>query len=383
MISTSQLELSEQALRKNIRFIRDMIGEKCIFSSVIKGNAYGHGIEVFVPLAQKCGIDHFSVFSAEEAYKTKNAASGNCRIMIMGMIDNADLEWAIEQGIEFFVFERGRLEAALEAGKRIGKPARIHIELETGMNRSGFTKKELGKVKDILLRNNGNYNLEGLCTHYAGAESIANYLRIQNQIKRFNARVRQLKEEGIVPRLRHTACSAAAMAYPRTRMDLVRIGIMQYGYWPSVEILMNHLGKTNGKTDPLDRVISWKSRVMSLKDVKAGEFIGYGTTYLAVHPMKIAIVPVGYAEGYSRSLSNHGRVLIRGHRVGVIGIVNMNMLIADVSNIPEVVTGDEVVLIGKQGDLAISVASFSELSNQLNYELLTRLPAGIPRIVTN
>jgi len=202
-------------------------------------------------------------------------------------------------------------------------------------------------------------------------------------MKRFNAQARQLEAEGIVPKQKHTACSAAVMTYPKTRMDMVRIGIMQYGYWPSVETLMSYLGKRNDKEDPLDRVISWKSRVMNLKTVKAGQFVGYGTTYLAVREMRIAIVPVGYAEGYSRSLSNQGRVLINGQRVGVIGIVNMNMLIADVTNVTNTKIGDEVVLIGRQGDLVISVASFSELSDQLNYELLTRLPADIPRIITN
>lgn len=383
MITSSHIQISEKALRKNLRFLQNIIGDSCTFSSVVKGNAYGHGIEVFVPLAQKCGIGHFSVFSAEEASRVRKVASEGCRIMIMGMIDQADLEWAILNGIEFFVFDRGRLEAALEASKKIGIPARIHIELETGMNRSGFIKKDLHKVRDALLSNPDRYNLEGLCTHYAGAESIANHHRIQKQIKRFNLLSSHLEKEGIVPKMKHTACSAAAMTYPKTRMDMVRIGIMQYGYWPSVETLMHYLGKQRLNEDPIDRVISWKSKVMNIKTVKAGEFIGYGTTYLAVSQMKIAIVPVGYAQGYSRSLSNQGRILIHGQRVGVIGIVNMNMLIADVTNVEETKIGDEVVLIGQQGDLAISVSSFSELSDQLNYELLTRLPGDIPRTVIN
>ena len=164
---------------------------------------------------------------------------------------------------------------------------------------------------------------------------------------------------------------------------MVRIGIMQYGFWPSDETLINYLSKKEEKVDPLQRVISWKSKVMSTKEVNTGEFIGYGTTYLAHKKMKIATIPVGYAHGFSRSLSNQGRVLIKGKRVGVVGIVNMNLMTVDVTDIPEIQKGDEVVLIGKQGDLAISVASFSELSNQLNYELLTRLPYKIPRIITN
>ena len=382
MIPASIIEISESALINNIKFIKSVIGENCVLSSVVKGNAYGHGIEVFIPLAQKCGIDHFSVFSAAEAYKTLKAAGRNCKIMIMGMIDQADLEWIIINDIEFYVFEEARLKTALSICRKIKKPARIHIELETGLNRSGFNKKELIEVTNLLSAHPTEFIVQGICTHYAGAESIANYLRIQKQIKIFNSRYKWVLSQGITPKKRHTACSAAAMTYPSTRMDMVRIGIMQYGYWPSKETFMNYLGKHTDKQDPLRRVITWKSKVMNIKNVKAGEFIGYGTTYLAESEMKIAIVPVGYAEGYSRSLSNQGRVLIKGRRVGVIGIVNMNMLIADISKIPGVKIGDEVILIGRQGDLTISVSSFGELSNQFNYELLTRLPGDIPRIIT-
>jgi alanine racemase len=382
MKATSHIELSEKALRKNLGFLRSIIGDECILSSVVKGNAYGHGLEEFVPLAEQCGIDHFSVFSAEEAFRVRQSAGNNCRIMIMGMIDPSDLEWVIQHDIEFFVFDSGRVEAARTISKRLGKPARIHLELETGMNRSGFGNKDLDRVAHLITSDPSCYRVEGLCTHYAGAESIANYLRVQRQIKKFGSLAKKLETKGIHPLMRHTACSAAAMTYPKTRMDLVRNGIMQYGYWPSVETLMNYLGKRQDKSDPLDRVISWKSTIMNVKSVSAGEFIGYGTTYLATHGMRIAVIPVGYAEGYSRSLSNQGRVLIHGERVGVIGIVNMNMLIADITGIPQARIGDEVVLVGRQGDRVISVASFSELSDQLNYELLTRLPSDIPRIVT-
>jgi len=164
-------------------------------------------------------------------------------------------------------------------------------------------------------------------------------------------------------------------------MDLVRIGIMQYGFWSSRETFIGYINGHEDKSDPLKRVICWKSKVMSTKSVKTGEFIGYGTSYLAQRDMKIATIPVGYAHGFSRGLSNQGRVLINGYRVSVIGIVNMNLITVDITNIPETKKGDEAVLIGNQGDLSISVASFSELSNQPDYELLTRLNYNIPRTV--
>ncbi|MBT5992704.1 MAG: alanine racemase, partial [Bacteroidetes bacterium] len=162
---------------------------------------------------------------------------------------------------------------------------------------------------------------------------------------------------------------------------MVRIGIMQYGFWSSIETLINYLSKQKSKVDPLIRVLRWKTQIMSIKNVKTGEFIGYGTEYLAQQDMIIGTVPVGYSHGYSRSLSYQGRVLVNDNRVDVIGVVNMNLLIIDLSLVPHTKKGDEVVLIGKQGDVEITVASFSEFSNQLNYELLTRLPQSIPRLL--
>ena len=188
---------------------------------------------------------------------------------------------------------------------------------------------------------------------------------------------------GLPPKIRHTACSAAALRYSATKMDMARIGILQYGFFPSKEILIHYLTKNKEHEFPLRRVISWKSKVMSIKKVKTGEFIGYGTSYLANSDMKIATIPVGYSHGFSRLLSNQGRVLIHGQRVSVVGAVNMNMMSVDITNLEGVKNGDEVVIIGKQGDMEISVASFGDVSNLVNYELLTRLPHDIPRIVVD
>lgn len=381
MFHTSVLELSQDSLNTNIAFLRKLFGKKVRISSVVKGNAYGHGIETFVPMAQAAGIDHFSVFSTEEAYRVVSTLTQDAEVMIMGMIDDGDIEWAISGDIQFWVFDLARLEHALKTAKRIKIPARIHIELETGFNRTGLQERDFPKLVELLKRYEGNFIAEGMCTHYAGAESIANYYRIQQQIKRFNNFSKWFKEQGVQPRLRHSACSAAAVSYPQTRMDLVRIGILHYGFWPSRETLISYLNKQEHKVDPLKRIISWKSKIMSVKTVTTGEFVGYGTSYLAQRDMKIGIVPVGYSQGFSRAMSNHGRALVNGYRVAVIGIVNMNHLIIDVTDVPGIKRNDEVVLIGHQGDLTISVSSFSDLSDQLNYESLSRLPRNIPRYV--
>lgn len=383
MFNTSVIEISKSALEKNLKFIRSQINKKTKISSVIKGHAYGHGIETFVPIAEKCGIDHFSVFDSSEALRVKKISSKNHTIVVMGMIDNDEIEWAIYNNIQFYVFERDRLQAAIEHAKNIGKKAKIHIEFETGMNRTGFNKESVESLCSLLNDNKEHLSIEGVCTHYAGAESIANYLRIQNQIKNFNIMYRMVRSMGVIPKMRHTACSAAAMTYPKTQMDMVRIGILQYGYWPTKETFIHYIADKEDKQDPLERIITWKSKVMSTKEIHTGEFIGYGTTFLAHKKMKIATVPIGYSHGFSRSLSNQGRALVHGKRVSVISIVNMNLIMIDISDVPNVKKGDEVVLIGEQGDRAISVASFSELSDQLNYELLTRLPMDIPRVITS
>lgn len=385
MFHTSYIEISKSALIQNLKYLKKKIGSDTVFSSVIKANAYGHSIELFVPLAEECGIDHFSVFSADEALRAHQViCNKKTRIMIMGMIENDELSWAIENDIEFFVFEKDRLLAALESAKKIGKAAKIHIELETGMNRTGFDETDLKDVAKIFKDNKNLLHAEGLCTHFAGAESVANYLRIQNQIKRFKKNYNKLKRLGLVSKYLHAACSAAAMNYKDSIMDMVRIGIAQYGLWPNNETYMkNLLSEKKNHGDPLKRVLSWKSKVMGIKYVEAGEFIGYGTSFLTNRKSKIASIPVGYSHGFGRNLSNLGNVLISGKRVPVIGLVNMNMIVVDVSSIHSVHKGDEVVIIGKQKKQHITVNSFSELSSRVNYEMLTHLPLNIPRILVD
>ncbi|MCF7858457.1 MAG: alanine racemase [Candidatus Cloacimonetes bacterium] len=378
MLATSYIELSKSALKNNIEFIRKHLGEEIKFSSVIKGNAYGHGIESFLPLAEELGIDHFSVFSAYEAYKAfKAKRNKNSKIMIMGMITNHQLEWAIENDIEFFVFELDRLLSAHEIAKKLNKPALVHIYVETGMNRIGFSKDEMEQV--ISLLKTEYLTFSGLCTHYAGAESIANYYRVKKQIKNFRDNLKFFRNNDLMPQYIHCASSAAAMNYSKTRFNMVRIGILQYGLWPSRETFIQYLSGKEAKVNPLERIISWKTTVMNTKSVKRGEFVGYSNTFFAQDDMKIAVIPVGYSDGYSRSLSNFGSVIIHGIKVKVIGLVNMNMLIVDITDIPETKKGDGVVLIGSQNGQEITISAFGDYNDQMNYESLARLPDNIQR----
>jgi alanine racemase len=379
MHTNSTIELNPTAYQKNLSFLRSTFGKKVKISCVVKGNGYGHGVREIVSMAYNNGITHFSVFDVQEARSVKAELKDKATVMVMGLVQDEDMEWVIDNNVEFFVFDKGRLTKAAKTAKKLNKKAIIHIEVETGMNRTGFEKNELNTVISFLKKEKEYLIFKGLCTHYAGAESIANYYRVDKQIKRFEDIYQYLCKNELKPEIRHSACSAASIMFPETRMDMVRIGIIQYGLWPSPEVFVNFLNTKKSKIDPLQRVITWKSKIMSVKKVKIGEFIGYGTSFLAERKMTIATIPIGYSHGYSRSLSNQGRVLINGQQCIVVGSVNMNMMTVDVTNIESVKKEDEVVLIGSQKGISVSVASFSDYSNQLNYELLTRISKTIPR----
>ncbi|MCY1636377.1 alanine racemase [Marinifilum sp. D737] len=378
MQGSSFITLKREALQNNIRFLKKKLGKHVRISSVVKANAYGHGIEQIVPMFEEEGINHFSVFDFGEAVRVQNSLKNSRDIMIMGWIADENIAETIKRGIEFYIFNMNRLNVVLEVASEIEIKAKIHLEVETGMNRSGLTIIELEEAISIIKNNPQFFEIKGLCTHLAGAESISNHVRIQKQLKTYHKIHSILIKGGITPEYRHVANSAAAFVYPKSRLDMVRIGIMQYGFWSSTETFLRY---THRDKDPLQRILGWRSQIMSIKEVKKGEFVGYGISFLAQSDMKTALIPVGYSGGYSRSLSNRGRVLINGHRCGVIGMVNMNMIIANVTELQDVKVDDDVVIIGMQGNKEIKVSAFSDISDSLNYEILTHLPNNVERVV--
>lgn len=387
-LPASRIEISRAAYRANLDLLRSVVSPDCAISSVVKGNAYGHGIPNIVKLAEDWGIRHFSVFQASEAKAVLDASTAGSAVMVMGFLSPDELDWAVANDVSFFVFDLDRLRRARAAAQRTGKSARVHLDVETGMNRIGLSKSELDAAIHELHAAPHDLVLEGLCTHYAGAESEGNHLRVQRQIVVFEERARQLAEAGLRPQIRHTACSAATFSYPQTHLDLVRVGIAQYGLWPSQETRMRFLlqhEEENGEPvpDPLRRVMRWVSSVLSVKTVEAGEFVGYGRSYLATRRQRIAAIPVGYAQGFPRVLSNLGYVLVRGRRAPVAGRVNMNLTTVNVTEIPTVKAGDEVVLIGRQRREEISVGWFGDITQMLNYEVLVRIPQDIPRVIVS
>jgi alanine racemase len=377
---SSRIELSQSALRKNINFIRKKIGHEPRISCVVKANAYGHGIEPMVKMLERCGIDHFSVASAFEAEEVHEHGSPSSEIMIMGILYDDDLAWAIENDISFFVFTVERLQAALEQAQKLNKKAIVHLEVETGTNRTGMSIETFRDAIRFIKKHPEHLHFQGICTHLGGAESTSNSFKINQQKQRFQEFLKYLRKRKMMPAYVHMACSAAALTMPDTRYNLVRIGVSTYGFWPSQEIYYQHLQEVGKKKDaPFRRVITWKTDIMDLKFVAKGEFIGYGTAFQAIRDMRVAVLPLGYSNGYPRGLSNNGVVLIHGKKAPVVGLINMNLFMVDVSNIPQAKINDEVVLLGKQKNNVIKVSSFTNYTQLLNNEMLSRLPTSIPR----
>jgi len=379
MASTSKILIKSDALENNVKFIKSLIGDSIILSAVIKGNAYGHGTSVMVKSLEQMGVNHFSVYSSPEAREAFKFTSAGSTIMIMGFVCDSDYDWIIKNDIQFYVSSLLVLNKAINSAGRCKKKAMVHIDLETGMNRTGIGFNDLKKAVHLINSNRDKLSIAGFASHFAGAESIANHTRIVRQFSVFKSRIKYLNDNGIESSLKHIASSAATINYPETRLDLVRVGVLIYGYWPTKETFIHYVHRRKDKSDPLKRTLKWYSEVFAIKEVPEGGFIGYGMSFQAEYKMRIIIIPVGYSNGYSRSLSNNGRVLVNGHNAQVIGSVNMNMILCDVTHIPNVKVGDEVVLIGSQGENEISVSSFAEMNNSLNYEILARLPQNIHR----
>lgn len=384
-VPESHIELSLSALRRNLRFVRETANDPAAEYAVIKGNAYGHGIECFVPMLAQCGVKRLATSSAHEALRALRVYPDAEEIMVMYSITADEIAWAIENRVSFWIFTAEGLEITIRTAEKIGAPARVHLELETGLHRNGLTGASLERAVSLCRSHHEQLILEGICTHFAGAESVANDVRVRAQHDSLRTQVDALRQQGLRPRRIHSACSAALFRFPETAADAIRPGIALYGFWPSRETEMSWLLADsnrfqNGRsTNPLRRVMRWSSRLLAVNEVPAGAFVGYGTSYQAQRHLRVATVPVGYAHGYPRALSNRGHMLVRGRRANIVGLVNMNLCMLDVTDIPGVQAGDEAVIIGKQGRRSISVASFAEMTHDLNYEVLLRLAGDIPR----
>ena len=364
-----EADINLSAIRKNITTMKNCIPEGKKLLAVIKANAYGHGaIEVANALDDLA--DYYGVACIDEAIELRNAGITK-PILILGFTDESFFEEIVKYDITQTIFTLEQAKALSLAAAHVGKKGKLHIKIDTGMNRIGFPCKEESVSEIVEISKLPNLDMEGIFTHYYKADeydkTVAN-----RQLNDYTRMVKWLEEEGITFAIRHISNSAGIMEMPNDTYDMVRSGISTYGLYPSEEM--------NKEACILYPAMELKSRVVYVKDVKAGETIGYGGTYTLPEDKRIATVGVGYADGYPRALSNQGRMLVHGQYAPIVGRVCMDQTMIDVSDIPGVKVGDEVVLVGKQGENEILVEEPAEMSASFNYEFVCDVNRRVPRI---
>lgn len=354
-----------------------MVGPDRILCQAVKGNAYGHGLRECGPLMVEAGANWLCVNALFEAMELR-ASGCEVPIYIMGYVPLNELHIVVENGFRVVVYNKETLEKLREACRELQKPVYTHLKLETGTNRQGVLDADLMSILGIY-RSEPLLVLEGTATHFANIEDTTDPSYARFQKENFDNMNKKIIQSGFTPKYQHCANTASTILYPETHENMVRVGVGAYGLWPSNEtfITSRHMG---AKID-LKPVLTWKTKVAQLKKVPANAAIGYGCTYRARYDSVVAVLPVGYYDGYDRKLSNIGLTLIRGKRAPVRGRVFMNMVVVDVTGMPEVQLEDEVVLLGQQGDETVSAEQVARWVDTINYEVTTRINERLPRVV--
>jgi len=338
--------------------------------AIVKADAYGHGaIQVARLLQDKCSF--FGVSSMLEAMELRQAGLNN-PILILGHTPISAFPLAIEQGIRPAIFHFNDAAALSEAAQKAGHTALFHLAVDTGMSRLGFqaTEESLDICEKIVQL--PGIQAEGLFSHFATADA-ADLTRSRKQAALFDWFDKELKKRGIHIPIRHLDNSAGLMNFDR-HYEMVRSGIVTYGMYPSEEVSPELL--------TLEPALQFLSRISHIKTLPAGREISYGGTYVTTKPTKVATVPVGYADGYRRSLSGKFHVLIRGKKAPILGRICMDMMLVDVSDIPDVSINDQVVLVGRSGDEVITMEDIAEAAGSFNYEFVCGISRRVPRIYT-
>jgi len=353
----------------NLNQLKNKLGANTKLMAVIKANAYGHGALKISRVALNNGADSLGVALLEEAMELKEEGI-NAPILVFGYISSFDLEKAIERKIRQTVFSYQQALSISRAALNQNKEALIHIKIDTGMRRIGFwpERKSLEEIEEIYRL--PGIKVEGFYTHFACAEK-EDKSYTQEQMHRFLTFIKALKEKGFEPGLLHTANSAALIDLPSTHLDLVRPGIALYGLYPSF---------VQCEKIELKTVLSLKSEIIQLKVVPAGSGISYNHTFRTSHQSIIATLPIGYADGLNRRLSNKGEVLVKGKKVPIVGAICMDQCLIDVSSINDVEVGDEAVLLGAQGREIITADEIADRLGTISYEVLTSISNRVPRL---
>lgn len=371
------VEINRQAFFQNVREFKNRLGRAGLLA-VIKANAYGHGLMEVAGLAAEAGIDWFGVHSLEEGLSLRQQGF-NQKILILGYLPLSDAEEAIRAELRSTVYNLETLKALAAAARRHKKPALVHLKIETGTNRQGIALNKLGGFLR-LLKKNPEVVLEGVSSHFANIEDTTDDYYPRYQLENFRQAINYLESNGLKVPIKHMSCSASAILFPETYFNLARVGIGLYGLWPSKETLVSCRlrGQSPLKLKP---VLSWRARVAQIKTVPRGAYIGYGCTYRTTRPTRLAIIPVGYYDGYDRGLSNSAYVLVKGKRAQVRGRVCMDFIMVDITDIPGVKLEDPVTLIGAEGREKITADQLASLAGTISYEMVTRINPLIPRFI--
>ncbi len=360
-------DIDLDAVRQNILSVKEQLAPDTKVCAVIKADGYGHGAVQIAEFTDDL-TDFIAVATIDEAMDLRHHNISK-PILILGYCHPQNALKAAENDIRFTVFDPcdARILSETVAGK--GLTLKIHIKIDTGMSRIGFQPEDsIGNTVNKISRLPG-LEVEGVFTHFYSSDG-EDSRAFETQLEMFNRSCELIEQAGTEIRIRHCANSAAAVRYRSADMDMVRLGIVMYGLYPSEFV---HDIK-------LFPAMSVKSHVVMVKDIPAGRSIGYGATFTAKKDMRIATIPVGYADGYFRRLSNKGFVLIGGKRAPITGRVCMDQFMVDVSDIADVKAGDEVVLLGRSGNEEITAEELSELAGSFNYELVCDVSKRVPRV---
>jgi alanine racemase len=371
----SWIEIDQAQLRQNIEIFRSLIASGTALMIVVKANAYGHGLETAVPLIAE-RADWLGVNCVDEALAITRVGVKR-PIAILGHTGLDSIDVVVRNEYRQVLYRIDIANALSDFAKKLGAVTKVHLKIETGTNRQGIALSDLEGFISAVQKLPG-LEIEGAYTHFANIEDTLDPSFAQLQLQRFQQALSILKRAGIDPPHVHASATAGALLYPDMDFTMVRVGIGAYGIWPSRETQL--AARERGRQVSIAPVLTWKTRVAQIKNIQSGDYVGYGLAYQARRPMQVAVLPIGYYDGYDRKLSNSGRVLIHGQPVPVIGRIAMNMTMLDTTDVGAQLD-DEVVLIGRQGNAEIRAEELAEKIGSIPYEVVSRINPLLPRLV--
>jgi len=372
------VETEAAALVHNLQAIRSLVGSSKV-AAVVKSNAYGHGLVETAGVLQAAGVDWLAVDSADEGCALRTAGVA-CPVLVLGYVPLAALGELVANDLRPVVYNPETLQALETIATKAAKIVPVHIKIETGTNRQGLRPADAIALCQHCIESSA-LSLEGVSMHFANIEDTTDHHFAMAQFDSFKLFLQQLAEFGISVPIRHVACSAAALIYPQTHLDLVRVGIAMYGMWPSKET-RESCQQQDALQIELKPALSWRTKIVQVKTVEKGDTIGYGCTTRATQRSRIAVLPVGYYDGYDRGLSNQAHVLIHGERAAIRGRICMNLCMADVTEIPKATLEDQVTLLGNDALETISAEDMAHWLGTISYEVTARINGAVPRHVT-